>query len=82
MRNDFFGDSVTVSGLVTGGDVIAQLKGCDLGSRLLIPQNMLRRGEDVFLDDVTVSGVSEALGVPVVVVRADGGDFFRAIYDL
>jgi len=81
IRNDFFGESVTVSGLVTGGDIIAQLKGRDLGGRLLIPQNMLRHGDDVFLDDVTVAEVSEALGVPVRVVRQDGGEFYRAIHE-
>jgi len=79
IRNDFFGDSVTVSGLITGRDIIAQLRGHDLGERLLIPENMLRHGDDVFLDDVTVSDVSEALGVPVRVVRQDGADLYRAI---
>ena len=79
VRNDFFGDSVTVSGLVTGGDLIAQLIGRDLGERLLIPQNMLRHGGDIFLDDVTVPDVSEALGVPIRVVRQDGADLLRAI---
>ena len=78
VRNDFFGDSVTVSGLVTGGDIIAQLKGCDLGSRLLAPQNMLRHGDDVFLDDVTVAELSDALGVPVRFVKQDGADLFDA----
>jgi len=81
VRNEFFGESVTVSGLVTGGDLISQLRGCDLGSRLLIPQNMLRHGDDVFLDDVTVSDVSRALGVPVRVVRQDGADLVRAIME-
>ena len=80
IRNDFFGESVTVSGLVTGGDIVAQLRGRALGKRLLIPQNMLRRGEDVFLDDVTASEVSEALGVPIRVVRQDGADLLRAIF--
>jgi len=79
IQNRFFGDSVTVSGLVTGGDIIAQLKGRDLGSRLLIPQNMLRSGEDVFLDDLTVREVSETLGLPVRVVKQDGADFLCAI---
>jgi NifB/MoaA-like Fe-S oxidoreductase len=78
IRNDFFGETVTVSGLVTGGDIIAQLKDFDLGSRLLIPRNMLRSGEDVFLDDVTVGGLSEALRVPVTVVGTDGADLLRA----
>ena len=78
VQNEFFGDSITVSGLVTGGDIIAQLKGRDLGSRLLIPQNMLRRGEDAFLDDVTVPTLSEALGVPIRIVDLNGADLLRA----
>jgi len=81
VRNDYFGDSVTVSGLVTGGDLISQLRGRALGDRLLIPQNMLRSGDEVFLDDVSVSDVSKALGVPVRVVRQDGADLFRAIIE-
>jgi NifB/MoaA-like Fe-S oxidoreductase len=78
IRNDFFGETVTVSGLITGGDIIAQLKDFDLGARLLIPRNMLRHGEDVFLDDVTVDELSEALSVPVVAVGADGADLLHA----
>jgi len=80
VRNDFFGDSVTVSGLVTGGDILAQLRGRALGGRLLIPQNMLRHGDNVFLDDVSVSDVSKALGVPVRIVQQDGADLLRAIF--
>jgi NifB/MoaA-like Fe-S oxidoreductase len=52
IRNDFFGERITVSGLITGQDILAQLKGKELGTRLLIPCNMLRDGEEVFLDDV------------------------------
>ncbi|MCL2227801.1 MAG: DUF512 domain-containing protein [Oscillospiraceae bacterium] len=78
IKNDFFGHSVTVSGLVTGRDLIGQLKGRKLGSRLLIPQNMLRHKEDVFLDDVTVADVSNALGVTVRVVGQDGADLLQA----
>ena len=79
IRNDYFGDSVNVSGLITGEDIIAQLSGHDLGSRLLIPQNMLRSGEDVFLDNVTVGEISEALGIHVRVVRQEGAELFRAL---
>ena len=79
VANDFFGQEITVSGLVTGGDLIRQLKGRDLGEKLLIPCNMLRRGEDVFLDDVTVREVSEALGVPVAVVDEEGEALLRAV---
>lgn len=63
--NDFFGHSVNVSGLVTGGDLIRQLRGRELGERLLLPVNMLRHGEDVFLDDVTLADVERELGVKV-----------------
>jgi len=78
IENDFFGGGVTVSGLITGGDLMRQLKERDLGERLLIPRNMLRRGEDVFLDDVTLCELSEHLGVPVRVVEQDGADLLRA----
>ena len=63
----------------SGGDLIAQLKGRPLGDRLLIPVNMLRHGGDVFLDDLHVSDVESALGVPVTVVEQDGFDLLDAI---
>ena len=72
IANDFFGRSIDVSGLVTGGDLIAQLKGRDLGDRLLISQNMIRREERDFLDDVTLRQASEALGVPIYPIGQDG----------
>ena len=71
--NHFFGETITVSGLITGADLLEQLKGRALGARLLIPDNMLRAGERVFLDDVTVEELEQALGVPVVPVPADSG---------
>ncbi len=77
--NDFLGHSIDVAGLVTGGDLIAQLRGRDLGERLLIPINMLRHGEGVFLDDVTLEDVTAALGVPVRVVKQDGRDLLEAM---
>ena len=66
IQNDFFGRSVTVSGLLTGQDLRAQLSGLELGSALLIPSSALRAGEDVFLDDMTVPELSSALAVPVI----------------
>ena len=72
ITNNFFGDSITVAGLVTGGDLINQLKGKPLGKRLLIPSVMLRHEGDLFLDSVSVSDVEEALGVEVVAVPNDG----------
>ena len=73
IRNRFLGETITVSGLVTGQDLIAQLKGQELGQRLLIPSNMLRAGESVFLDDVTVADVERELGVTVCPVDAESG---------
>ena len=72
IRNDFFGGSVTVSGLVTGGDIINQLSGKRLGSELLIPENMLRAEGDMFLDNVTVEELESALSVKVTVVSRGG----------
>lgn len=80
VRNDFFGDMIDVAGLITGGDLIAQLKGKPLGRRLLLTKNMLRHGENVFLDDVTLDRVSSALGVAIRVVGQDGEDLVRAIF--
>jgi putative radical SAM enzyme (TIGR03279 family) len=86
IRNDFFGETITVSGLVTGQDLIAQLQerqkaGEDLREALLMPVNMLRSGEQVFLDDVTVAEVEKALGLRVVPVEAGGQDFVDAVLD-
>lgn len=82
IRNDFFGERITVSGLITGQDIIAQLKGKELGSRLLLPCNMLKADEDVFLDDITVKEVSDALQVPVDIVKSSGQDLIDAILGL
>lgn len=77
--NDFFGHSITVAGLITGGDLIRQLRGKDLGDRLLISQNMLRRQERDFLDDVTLKEVSDTFGLPVIPVESDGFELWDAI---
>ncbi len=79
IENDFFGPSITVAGLVTGRDLIAQLKGKDLHGRLLIPSVMLRAEGDVFLDDVSKEDVERALGVKLVVVSNDGAELLDAI---
>lgn len=72
IENDFFGRSINVTGLITGQDLIKQLKGKDLGQRLLISQNMLRREEMDFLDDVTLEQASRELGVPIYPIEQDG----------
>ena len=76
--NDFFGEAITVAGLLTGGDLMRQLSGKELGERLLLPVTMLRSGEEVFLDDVTVSQVQGALQVPVNIVKSSGADVLAA----
>ena len=72
IENDFFGRSINVTGLITGQDLIRQLKGKDLGQRLLISQNMLRREEMDFLDDVPLEQASKELGVPIYPIEQDG----------
>ncbi len=79
VRNEFFGETITVSGLLTGGDIIRALRNEPLGERLLLPINMLRAGERVFLDDMTVENVEEELGVRVVVTDQDGASFCQAL---
>lgn len=81
IRNDFFGEDITVAGLLTAQDIIAQLKGKELGSCLLLPDTMLRSGEDVFLDDVTVSELAHSLQIDVVIVKSDGANFLQGILE-
>lgn len=77
--NDFFGHEITVAGLITGQDLISQLRGKDLGDELLLPDVLLKFHEDVFLDDVTLSEVREALGVPITMVGSDGYELLRCM---
>ena len=79
IRNDFFGERITVSGLVTGQDLIRQLAGRPLGERLFLPANMLRAGEDVFLDDVTLREVEKKLDIRTVIVGEGGRELFAAL---
>ena len=82
IKNNFLGETVDVAGLVSGGDILQQLKGKDLGRRLLIPAVMLRHGGDVFLDDVSLDELSAQLGVPVIPVPNDGGALLDAMLGL
>lgn len=77
--NEFFGETITVSGLLTGGDIIKQLKEKELGQTLLLPSNVLRSGEDVFLDDVTLQEVKTALQVDINIVKSGGKDLLDAL---
>ena len=79
--NDFFGHLIDVSGLVTGGDIIKQLKSREwLGERILIPTNMLRHGDGIFLDDVTVEQLERELERSVTVSETDGWALAEAIF--
>ena len=79
IKNNFFGGGVNVSGLVTGGDLIDQLRGDDLGDRLIIPSSMLRFENDLFLDDVSTDDVERDLGVTLVPVNNNGNDLVEAV---
>lgn len=79
IKNHFFGESITVSGLITGQDLVAQLKGKKLGDTLLLPVNILRSGEDVFLDDMKLDEVENALQVKINIVESSGQDFLNSV---
>lgn len=81
IRNDFFGEMITVAGLITGQDLVAQLKGKPLGSRLLLPSVMFKSGEEVFLDDMTRAQAEAALQIPINIVKSGGYDLLSAILD-
>ena len=79
--NHFFGERITVSGLLTGQDLISQLKDKELYGQLLLPENILRSGEEVFLDDVTLSQLGKTLQVSVNIVKSSGYEFLDFIFD-
>lgn len=82
IKNEFFGGTVNVTGLITGSDIIRELKGKDLGDELLIPSSMLKADEDIFLDDITMEKLSEELGVKLRKVGALGEDLLNAALDI
>ncbi len=77
--NEFFGRTVTVAGLLTGKDLVGQLRGRELGAELLLPAVTLRHERDRFLDDVTIGELEAALGVPVRPVENSGGALLAAL---
>ena len=79
ITNDFFGPRITVSGLLTGQDIINQLKNKKLGEELLLPINVLRSGEDVLLDDIHLNEIEKTLQVPIRIVKSNGKDLFDAL---
>ena len=81
IKNEFFGESITVSGLITGRDLISQLKGKNLGDTLLLPANMFRSEGDIMLDDTSVDDIEKALNVKVRITQNDGYDLLSALID-
>ena len=79
MKNEFFGGKITVAGLLTGQDLKKQLADLNLGEELLLTEHMMKSGEQVFLDDVTVEELSGALQVPITIVKSDGKSFLDAV---
>lgn len=81
ITNYFFGESITVSGLLTGQDLKVQLSGKELGEKLLLPCNLLRSGEEVFLDDMTLAELENALQVPIHIVKSDGQCLYEELLE-
>lgn len=79
IENDFFGEKITVAGLLTGQDLINQLKDRPLGDKVLIPEVMLKDGETIFLDDVTVKTLAQTINREVLVTEVNGKDFLERI---
>ena len=79
--NRFFGEQITVAGLITGQDLISQLKGAELGDRLLLTTHMLKSGEPVFLDDVTVEEAEKTLQIKISIVESSGSDLVNSIVE-
>lgn len=79
VKNDFFGEKITVSGLLTGQDLRKQLAGKEFGAQLLLPCNIVRSGQEVFLDDMTVSELENSLQVPINIVKSSGRALVEAL---
>ena len=79
IKNYFFGETITVTGLMTAGDIIKQVKDQALGEELLLPENVLKADEPIFLDDITLSEFQKTLQVPVNIVQSNGQDFIEKV---
>ena len=79
IKNNFFGEKITVTGLLTGKDIVEQLKGKELGEKLFLPSNTLKSGENVLLDDYTIKGIENELNIDIEVCNFDGSDFVKLI---
>ena len=77
--NEYFGHSITVTGLLTGQDICAQLSGKELGDNLLLPTNTLKADENIFLDDMTLEELEKNLQINTIIVKSSGMDFVKTI---
>ncbi|RXM73987.1 DUF512 domain-containing protein [Clostridium tetani] len=77
--NNFFGETITVSGLITGSDIKEQLKKEEVKDYILIARNMLKADEDIFLDDVTVKELEEFYGKSIIICEYTGADFIEIL---
>ena len=82
IKNNFFGETITVAGLLTAKDISEQLQGKDLGEALIIPQSALRADGAVFLDDVSPDELAEMLGVKIVSSRGEACEFIEKVLGL
>jgi NifB/MoaA-like Fe-S oxidoreductase len=78
VKNNFYGESITVTGLLTGQDIFAALQGRDLGAAAFLPQSCLNDNQ-IFLDDWKLSEMSEKLGVPVIPLHNDFSQIFAVL---
>ena len=81
IKNNYFGENITVAGLITGVDLIEQLKGNDLGDYLVIPSVMLKQDSDIFLDDYTVPQVEKKLNIKIKVINNNGNELLDILTD-
>lgn len=79
IENTFFGPLITVTGLLTGGDIINQLKGKELGERLILSSSMLKDDEDIFLDDIKLKELEKRLNIKTTITSWEGSDFIDKI---
>jgi len=82
VKNEYFGETITVSGLITGRDIINQLKGKISENAVLIPANMLKADEDIFLDDIKLNNLEKELDLKIVKCKYTGEDFIRKIREV
>ena len=81
IENEFFGKDITVAGLLTGQDIINQLKGKELGEYLILPNVLLRQGEDILLDDLRIADLENALQIGIRIVQSDGQSLVHTIVE-